>query len=255
MKKLTGMKIIFFLIMVFSVFPVYAQEPAAIDLIYLTESYPPHNYLENGRLTGVSIEILQLMWKKLGLSNTAADVKMLPWARGMARIQKEKNIVLFGMGYSAERSETLNWVGPYYAHSLFLIGKKEGKFSIHNLDDAKAFKVGVVREDVGHQILVKKGFPLSSLDLTNNADSLYRKLKAGRIDMICFMEDSAFKAMPKSGLNPDNYERLFEIFQLKSGFGFSKQVPKSVITDFQGALDAVIQDGSVASILKKYKLK
>lgn len=61
--------------------------------------------------------------------------------------------------------------------------------------------------------------------------------------------------MPKSGLNPDQYDKLFEVFQLSSGFAFSKQIAAKVIGDFQGTLEGLIQDGSVEVILKKYKLK
>ncbi len=232
-----------------------AQTIQTKDLIYLTENYPPHNFKENGKLTGVSVEILQMMWKTLNLNNQTEDIKMVPWARGMDKIKNESNIVLFGMGYSPDRLKFLNWIGPYYSHSLYLIGKKDKNYSIHSLDDAKPYKVGVVREDVGHQIILKKGFPKTSLELHNNQEALFKKLNADRIDMICFMDDSAIKGMTKLGLNLADYENLYKILELKSGFGLSKKVPEDVVDAFQGALEQLVNNGSVDVILKKYNLR
>ncbi len=232
-----------------------AQTIRANNLIYLTENYPPHNFIENGKLTGVSVEILQKIWGKLGLSNSVEDIKLVPWARGMVRIKKEPNIFLFGMGYSPDRKKFLNWIGPYFSHSLYLIGKKNKNFNIKSLDEAKVYEVGVVREDIGHQMILKKGFPETSLRLHNNQKSLFKKLEADRIDLICFMNDSAVKGMTKLGLNLDEYENIYEIVELKSGFGMSKKVPKEVVDDFQTALEQLIIDGSVELILKKYDLR
>ncbi len=232
-----------------------AQTIQAKDLIYLTENYPPHNFKENGKLTGVSVEILQLIWEKLNLNNQREDIKIVPWARGMDKIKNEPNIVLFGMGYSPDRLKFLNWVGPYYSHSLYLIGKKDKNYSINSLDDAKPYKVGVVREDVGHQIILKKGFPKTSLELHNNQEALFKKLDADRIDMICFMDDSAIKGMTKLGLNLADYKNLYKILELKSGFGMSKKIPEEVVDSFQSALEQLVNNGSVEVILKKYDLR
>lgn len=227
---------------------------SALDLIYLTEQYPPHNYMERGELKGLSIEILQLIWKKLDMKNSVEDIKVIPWARGMERIKSEPNIVLFGMGWSPDRLEFLNWIGPYYAHSLYLIAKKERKIRIAQLKDAEAYLVGAVRSDIGHGVLESKGFPMSSVDLNNSQNALFKKLDSGRVDMICYMEEAAFKSMPRNGLNPGDYEKVFEVFQLKSGYGFSKQVPKEFLDAFQGALNELVEEGRTTQILKKYKV-
>lgn len=228
---------------------------AAMELIYLSEYYPPHNYEENGRVTGASVEILELMWQQLEMKQDVSQIKIVPWARGMKRIKHEPNIVLFGMGYSPERMEFLNWVGPYYSHSLYLIGKKGRDYKIETLSDAAQYRVGAVREDMGHVMLKKKTFPMSSVQLSNSQKSLLKKLESDRIDLICYMEGVAFSAMPAFGLDPDDYTRVLKVFTFKSGYGFSKGIPLEILNAFQKALDDLKKEGKVLQVLEKYDIQ
>jgi len=158
------------------------------------------------------------------------------------------------MGYSPERAEKFHWVGAYHTHSLVLIGKKSKNIRIASLADAQKYRVGAVREDIGHQLLVAKGFAESELALSNIQNSLFLKLQADRLDLISYMDDVAFKNMPRSGLDPQKYEIVFQVHELKSGFGFSKQIPEGVIKQFQDALNTLFLDGSIDLILKKYDI-
>ena len=255
MGKLTILGVLLCLgFLAFSPNYLHADQVNSMDLVYLTEDYPPHNFVKNGRIVGVSVEILKLIWKELGLSNTVADIEVVPWARGMHRIMREPNIVLFGMGYSDDRAKQVNWVGPYYSHTLGLIAKRNRNISLKNLEEAQHLIIGAVREDIGHHFLVENGFPKNKLELSNNQDSLFMKLKVDRFDMISYMTDSAYKGMAESGLNQDEYVTVLSLKVFQSGFGFSKQIPPMILADFQRALDALIERGEVQAILKKYKL-
>ncbi|MCK5162196.1 MAG: ABC transporter substrate-binding protein [Desulfobacula sp.] len=251
----------FFLILIlasilFSPMNVFCKDTiSADDLIYLTENFPPHNYEKNGRLVGASVEILEMIWKHIGASKTRNDIKLIPWARGIKRLENEPNIVLFGMGFSPDRIKKFHWVGPYYDHALSLIAKKEKKIKIHALEDAKVFQIGVVREDVGHQMLMNFHFLKSKLDLSSDIDILYNKLNYNRFNLICYVEPAFFKYLAKHNLNKDLFEPVFQISNMRSGFGFSKKIPDSLIITFQKALDALKENNSIDIILKKYKME
>ncbi|NOX34441.1 MAG: amino acid ABC transporter substrate-binding protein [Deltaproteobacteria bacterium] len=227
----------------------------ADDLVYLTENFPPHNYIKDGRLVGASVEILEMIWKKLGSLKTKNDIKLIPWARAIKRMKNEPNIVLFGMGFSVDRIKKFHWVGPYYTHSLSLIAKKEEKIKINALEDAKMFLIGVVREDVGHQMLINLHFQASNLDLSSDIDVLFNKLKYDRFNLICYVEPAFFKYMDKHNLNKDLFEPVFQVSDMRSGFGFSKEIPGYLILKFQKALDELKNNKSINKILKKYKME
>ncbi len=250
----TALSVFIALFLLFPCNSAVSTEITTDNLIYLTENYPPHNYMENGQLKGASIEILQLLWKKLNIPDKTSSIEMVPWARGMAMIRHKPNIVLFGMGYSKERAAQFHWVGPYYSHPLSLIGKKSGHYIIKSIEDAQKMTVGAVRDDLGNSILLKMGFPQSSLELSNNQKSLFLKLKNDRIALASYSNDAAIEAMKKAGLNLAKYEMVYEIKILKAGFGFSQQIPQHIIDDFQHALENQIRNGAVRKILLKYKI-
>ncbi len=93
---------------------VFAQD--VDDLIYMAEDYAPANYLENGKLKGISVQILKLMWEKMGYPEQ--QVVVYPWARGYFYIKTKKNHVLFTMSRTKEREKLFKWVGPIFYTSL-----------------------------------------------------------------------------------------------------------------------------------------
>jgi ABC-type amino acid transport substrate-binding protein len=172
----------------------------------------------------------------------------------MSMLRHKPNIVLFGMGYSKERAAQFHWVGSYYSYSLGLIGKKSAHHNIKSLAEAKKMTIGAVRDDLGSSLLLKMGFPQSSIELSNNQESLFLKLKNDRVDLVSYSDDAAIEGMKKAGLNFAKYEMVYEIKRLKAGFGFSKQVPQHIIDDFQHALEDLVKSGAVKKILLKHKL-
>jgi polar amino acid transport system substrate-binding protein len=228
----------------------------ADDLIYLTENFPPHNYEQDGVIKGASIEILELIWDKLGSTRTNRDVALMPWARAIKRLENEPNVVLFGMGYSVERAKKFHWIGPYYKHNLTLIAKKTDRITIHHINDAKRFLIGVVREDFGNQFLLSFGFSPDKLDPAPDIETLFNKLNYNRFQLVCYPEDTFFKYIATH--HPDKsdiYEPVFQISNMRSGFGFSKKIPVSLIRQFQTALDELKAEGAVDAILQKYNLR
>ena len=52
----------------------------------MTEEYPPFNFMEEGKLTGLSTEVVQQLAKKIGHPE---KIEMLPWARAYGLILQE----------------------------------------------------------------------------------------------------------------------------------------------------------------------
>lgn len=228
----------------------------ADDLIYLTENFPPHNFEKQGRIQGASVEILELIWKKIDCKKTRSDITLMPWARAIKRLENEPNVVLFGMGFSVERIKKFNWVGPYYEHSISLIAKKDEKIKIHHINDAKTFLIGVVQEDMGHQLLLKLGFSKINIDLSSDIETLFNKINYNRFRLICYVDQAFFKYLTANHpLKTDNFETVFQVSNMRSGFGFSKNIPDGLILQFQTALDDLKQTAAVKAILKKHHMK
>ena len=222
------------------------------DLTYLTEQYPPHNFSENGQLKGISVELLAMIWKGLDAKLSIQDIKMVPWARGIRNIQHRNNIVLFGMGYSTERAKTIQWVGPYLSNDLVLIGKKSNQSNLTSLEEAKQFRIGVIRDDAADQHLRNQGFDPSNIEQVNTMGSLFRMLRLDRIPLIGSTKRVFFENTNQYDIQPEEYEVKFVLREIKSGYGFSKAIPSDLVKRFQTELDKLTKDGTVERVVRKY---
>lgn len=54
------------------------QAAPAKDLVYITEQFPPFNYQEDGKLQGISVDLLEKMLGHMNTTLNRSDIKLLP---------------------------------------------------------------------------------------------------------------------------------------------------------------------------------
>ncbi|WP_147822449.1 substrate-binding periplasmic protein [Salidesulfovibrio onnuriiensis] len=222
------------------------------DLTYMTEQYPPFNYEEGGQLKGIAVDLLDAMLKKMGASKSAQDVSLLPWAQGYKRVQEEANTCLFSMTLTDARKPLFKWVGPVIATKISVFAKKGSGVSIGSAADLGKYKYGVIRDDIGQQLLEDAGVGKDKMDITSKNEANIKKLNAGRIDAWAYEESSAKYQLKMAGLNPADYEVAYVLQEGTLNFAFNKSVSDDLLAQFQAALDALKADGTVQSIQDKY---
>ncbi len=207
------------------------------DLTYMTEEYRPYNYTEDGRLKGISVELLQLMWAKMGFGEQ--PIRVYPWARGYSLLQERENHVLFATTRTEERENQFKWVGPLYNAKIVLISLAESSVALNSLEDAKSYQIGTIQEDVSEQLLVAAGFNKGTLQSVSRIEQNIKKLLKGRIELIAYTERSFKNALQVKKINPDKFKTVFVVKEIKSYFAFNKSVPDVLIQRFQQALDSL----------------
>jgi polar amino acid transport system substrate-binding protein len=228
--------------------PLYATQPK--DIVYMTEDYPPENYLEQGVLKGYAVEILKAVWKRMGVPEM--PIHVFPWARGYKMAQEEPNHMLFAMARTPERESLFKWVGPIYHADMMLFALKNKNFKIRNINDAKKFRIGVLRKDIGETILKEAGFSGDSLSSVNTLSQLIQMLETGHIEMICTTEASMKRVLFKDKLLSVKYKPVFLVEEINVFYAFNRSTDDAVITKFQKALESINEERK--SIIKKYKL-
>ncbi len=249
MKKL--IIALFALVICFGTFTT-AQATGPDDITYMTEQYPPFNYEDGGELKGLAVDLLDAVLKEMGASKSKKDFKLLPWAQGYKRVQSETNTCLFSMTLTDARKPLFKWVGPVIATKIAIIAKKGSGVKIGSDAELGNYKFGVIRDDVGQQLLEEAGVSKDNMDITSKNESNIKKLDKGRIDAWAYEESSAKYQLKLSGMNPSDFET---VYILKAGtlqFAFNEGVPDSLIADFQKALDAVKAKGIQQQIADKY---
>ncbi|MGM0643831.1 MAG: substrate-binding periplasmic protein, partial [Thermodesulfobacteriota bacterium] len=129
---------------------------SAEELNYYTEDYPPYNYEKDGKLTGISVETLKLVWEEMGVS--PQEIELVPWARGYNKLKKSEGTCLFATTRTPAREDLFKWACPVAKGSRnVLIAKKDRNISIDSIEDANQYKVGAIRDDVAEQLFLSEG--------------------------------------------------------------------------------------------------
>lgn len=230
------------------------------NITWITEEYPPYNYVENGVPKGISVEILQEVWNELGLKKSPKDIKVYPWARGVDSIKNTPNTCLFATTITQERKEKLGWkfISPIpqirEESNNHLIALKSKKLKFNDMSELASFagKFGVVRGDVGAAMLTEAGVADQKQDPATDPLKLVKKLDAGRIDIVSYSFDTASAKMKEAGIDPNKYEVIYSFPPKPMGYAFHQNFSDDLLNKLQTALDKVTESGKAAAIREKY---
>jgi polar amino acid transport system substrate-binding protein len=131
----------------------FAHAQQVDDLILLTEQYPPYNFRLEGQLQGISVDLLELMLKRVDSNLKRDHIKLVPWSRGYRSALSKINTCLFSTTRTDDREKLFKWVGPIAVNRVVLIGKKEREIRIQSVAEIGQFSIGVVTDDVAVQFL------------------------------------------------------------------------------------------------------
>ncbi len=220
------------------------------SLLLVTEDFPPYNYARDGEAAGLSTEVLLAMLKSLGSSLGRADIKILPWARGYWFLQERPNTLLYSVTRTPERERLFKWVGPIAQNKNVLLARKDRHIVLGSLEEAKAFRIGAVRDDAGGQLLMAAGIGNETLDVSGDPRANMLKLARNRIDLFAYPETVAQWICKAEGLSPDDFESVYVLHQGELYFALNKKTPEAIVRTLQEALDGLKQRGEIDTILK-----
>jgi len=212
------------------------------DLTYYTEHLPPYNYIENGTLKGISVDLLEAVTEKMGKKVAREEINLVPWTEGYQAALTRNNTVLFFTARTPEREQLFKWVGPVYSDRYVLFAKRDRGITIESPEYLKEYRIGVIADDVATQQLLNIGVNQSQIIPESNVSANIAGLENGEIDLWACPEDAGRYF---TGEVTGNYYSYTVVYQLENQdlyYAFSKDVPDSVIQSFQRALDAVKQE-------------
>ncbi|BEU02917.1 hypothetical protein OAG1_17170 [Agarivorans sp. OAG1] len=226
---------------------------AALDkLSYLTEDAYPINYLDQqGQAQGFAVELLKLMWQQMEHPEQA--IKVMPWERAYYLLEQKPNTVLFATVLTAKRKQYFKWVCPIDTVSVVLLGKADSTPNIQSLEQLNELKVGVLRADVGEQLLLNNEVDDASLMLTDSYHHLIKLLVANRVDFIAGTEQTIRHAAKQNSYSLSNYEVKWLLNQEQLCYAFNQAVDDTVIEQFKQALKQVKETDAYQELLANYQ--
>lgn len=215
-------------------FPATATGPA--DLTYLTEDYYPFNYERDGRMQGLSVDLLREIWKRLGVAEQ--PIRVLPWARAYDRVRNEPNTVLSSMARSAAREPLFRWVGPISRSNFVLVALRSRDIRIRDMDDLRGHAVGTVIQDIS-DVLLEPFRDRARIEAVSSMEYNLKKLLAGRIDLIAYEEKALRRFVIRHGYDPENFVTVHRIMDLDVYYAFHRDTDPRLVRRFQETLDQI----------------
>ena len=235
-----GLAVLFFLL----VTSVATGETLPGDLKFITEQYPPYNFMENGQLKGISMDLLEQITGRLGIALKKKDVSLVPWEEGYQRTLKRKDTLLFSMTRTVEREKKFLWVGPISPTRVVLFTRKDMALHPTSGSALKDLKIGAIRDDIGEQLAVKAGVQKKKLTLSSKTGDLIRLLEDGKIDAWAYEETAGKWFIKHEAANPDNIKVARVLFEGELYYAFNRKTSKVVVTAFQKALEEIKKEKS-----------
>lgn len=225
--------------------------PALGQLHYLTEEYRPYNFTgEDGKPSGLAVELLHLVWQKTG--TPAQAISVLPWARGYYLLTQKPNAVLFSTARTEARDPLFKWACPIGYAEIVLMGLAERNIQLDKLEDAQRYNIGAVRTDVGEQLLLNGGFDEQKIMAANRLSQALRMLTSGRVDLLSSNKTPLQELIKAQQLDPARFKVAWVLSSEQFCFAFSHQVDDELVKEFQRGLTQVLASETFQQLQHKY---
>jgi len=213
-----------------------------------TEEYPPINFSEDGKPTGLATEVVQAIMQRTGQS---APITVVPWARGYQEALTRANTGLFVTMRTREREQLFKWVGPITRNVTSFYALRRSFLSISRLEEAREYgEIAVPRDWYSHQRLLAEGF--SNLTPVTGPAQVVSMLKRGRVKLMVLDNLSLNALLAQGDIQADEVQLLFNFMHSDSYIAFSQQTDDALIARWQRELDSMKRDGSFAAIHQKW---
>jgi polar amino acid transport system substrate-binding protein len=206
-----------------------------------------YSYLQDGKVSGPATEVVEATLQRAGLNDY--HVGLYPWARAYDMALQEPNVLVYLIARTSEREELFRWVGEimrieYHFYKL----RERSDIQVPDLDAAKAYRIGVLRDDVRHQYLQANGF--NKVVVTAHNSDNFRRLLHGQVDLVPMPEKDMFALCEEAGLDPAEVERVFTPDSPTQLYmAFSRQTDDATVLRAQAAFEHLQADGTVARLM------
>ena len=225
----------------------------------VTEEGPPLQYLEQGQIRGAGAEFVERLLRRAGYSYR---LSMVPWARAELTATTQPNVLIFSIARTPAREDQYQWIGRLLTlqYALFRLGSR-GDIQLERLDDAKAWRIGVVKGDVRANWLRDQGFAYAGgtgpgLDEAPTSLDNLRKLQAGRVDLIPSSTLGLVGYCQQTGQRCDQLLPILDLpFRAELYLAASQGTPPEVIARLRQAYAQLIKEGSYDRLLGAYQAR
>ncbi|MBQ7097905.1 MAG: amino acid ABC transporter substrate-binding protein [Clostridia bacterium] len=227
-----------------------ADTTAKTELVMATNAtFPPYEFYEGEKIVGIDAEIAEKIAEKLGMTLKIQDTE---FGSIIAGVQTGKfDIGMAGMTVTEERLKTVNF-STSYATGVQSIIVPEGS-PIKSVDDlSPELKIGVQQDTTGHiyasDSVENGGYGEEAVIPFNKGTDAVAALVSGKVDCVIIDNEPAKSYVAANeGLVILDTEYVTENYAICVA-----KDNEELLAKINKALDELIADGTVDSIISKY---
>lgn len=232
------------------------REKANLNHITIyTEHLAPFQIVKsNGEITGFATDVVRTA---LNTTSIQYSIEAYPWSFSYQQTLKNKNACVYSLARTIDREQKFNWLDLNIKSTTSFYSLASRNLNLSNIEEAKKFTIAVIRDDITHQFLLRKGFKENkNLYISDTYDSLLKFLEARQqsIDFI-ILNDDLLKNRVNSAKEFSKYKKNLFIDELRLNFhlGCNLQVPKNAIKLMSDALLSLQADEAFEVIKLKWQ--
>ena len=177
------------------------------------------------------------------------QVSLYPWARAYDMALREPGVLIYLIARTSEREALFRWVGEimridYHFYKL----RERDDIRVPDLEAAKAYRIGVMRDDVRHQYLQANGF--SKIVVSAHNSDNFKRLVNGQVDLVPMPEHDMLALCAEAGVDPATVEKVFSPHTSTQLYmAYSRQTDDDTVLRTQAAFEHLQAEGEVARIM------
>jgi len=179
-----------------------AQQQKPLLLLATVDNIPPFVFMEDGKLTGISIDIIHELARRAGFD---VSIETYPWARVLRQVENGEIDGAFSAYETEQRKAFCLYTGMIHYDELRLATRKDKQFHFETIEDLYGKVIGK-----GRNVFVSDAFNAAVdegkiiLSETNDMNmSNIKKLHAGRVDAVIGSPEAMLRYAMELGVEND----------------------------------------------------
>lgn len=221
-----------------------AAQAQAVLTVGTDATFPPMEFVENGKRTGFDIELVEAVGKAMGRKVEWVDIDFKGLIPGL--ISKRFDMAVSAIYITDERKKVVDFTAPYYAGGLVAM-VKDGNTAIRSPADLNGKKVSV---QVGTKSVsfVKEKYPQVQLMEVEKNQEMFNLVDIGCSDAAVTGKPAAYQyTRTRPGLKVLDEQLTTEDY----GMAIRKDSPE-LTKAVNAAIEKLKADGTYAAIVKKW---
>ncbi len=210
--------------------------------IATSPDFPPFEYLENDKVVGIEIEILDMIAKELGVELV---IEEMDFESVMPGIQAGKfDVGVSGITITPKRLKNADFTKPYFMASQAIVVLKDSQ--IKTKADLEGKKISVQTATTAEEYCMENGYQVSAFQANNDACNA---LTSGKVDAWVVDNEVALDLSAKT--NGATVVLDEAMTSEPYGFAFAKG-SDTLVAAIDEMIDGWVADGTIKGIFDKY---